>query len=212
MVVSVSRGAADVSEEEDDEKTVPLGFMQMVASQLKAVATPSGAYDQTEDDEKTVPLGFVSAASQSKAVVTPPGGYDKMEEDDRTVAIIRHDIGIDPVVGWLVCTEGKEKGRDFRIHADNNFIGRSEKMDICVPWDDTISRENHAMISYDGLDRTYYFSPGDGRGIVRLNGMALFQTAQLKAYDEIIVGMTGFLFIPLCGEKFDWIGGKSVWR
>lgn len=181
MAVPVSRGTADVSEEEDDEKTVPLGFMQMMASQPKAVVTPSGAYDQTEDD-------------------------------DRTVAIIRHDIGIDPVVGWLVCTEGKEKGRDFRIHADNNFIGRSEKMDICVPWDDTISRENHAAISYDGSDRTYYFSPGDGRGIVRLNGMALFQTAQLKAYDEIIVGMTGFLFIPLCGEKFDWTGGKSIWR
>lgn len=126
------------------------------------------------------------------------------DDDGRTVALIQKDMGIDPVVGWLVCTNGTEKGRDYRIHTDNNFVGRSEKMDICIRGDETISRENQAVITYDANDRNYYFSPGDGRSIVRVNDKAIFQTVELKAYDRIVVGKTELIFIPLCGEKFEW--------
>ena len=125
-------------------------------------------------------------------------------DSERTVALIRHRIGIDPVVGWLVCVEGPEKGRDYRIHSDNNFIGRSEKMDICIRGDDTISRENHAVVSYDMRDKIFYFSPGDGRSIVRLNDKALFMTSEIHTYDRIEVGNTKLVFLPLCGEEFDW--------
>lgn len=126
------------------------------------------------------------------------------QNDGRTVAIIQKDMGIDPVVGWLVCVRGKEKGRDYRIHCDNNFIGRSEKMDVCVRGDETISRENHAIISFDARDRVYYFSPGDGRSIVRVNNRAIFQTTTLCAYDIIEIGRTSLMFVPLCGERFEW--------
>lgn len=126
------------------------------------------------------------------------------KEEGRTIAVIKEEIGIDPVVGWLVCTNGTEKGRDYRIHSDNNFIGRSEKMDICIRGDETISRENHAIISFDTRDKIYYFSPGDGRSIVRLNYKALFMTSEIKAYDIIEIGKTKLLFIPLCGERFEW--------
>jgi pSer/pThr/pTyr-binding forkhead associated (FHA) protein len=121
------------------------------------------------------------------------------------VALIKQEIGIDPVVGWLVCIDGKEKGRDYRIHSDNNFIGRSEKMDICIRGDETISRENHAVISFDSRDKVYYFSPGDGRSIVRLNDKAIFSTSQLQANDTIEIGKTKLMFIPLCGERFEWL-------
>lgn len=33
----------------------------------------------------------------------------------------------DPVVGWLVCIKGATKGTDYRIHSQNNYIGRSAK-------------------------------------------------------------------------------------
>ncbi len=125
-------------------------------------------------------------------------------DTERTQAVIKKEMGIDPVVGWLVCVEGKEKGRDYRIHTDNNYIGRSDKMDICVRGDDTISRENHAVISYDARDRIYYFSPGEGRSIVRCNGKAIFSTIELKDYDTIEIGNTKLLFSALCGESFNW--------
>lgn len=124
--------------------------------------------------------------------------------EGRTVALIKEEKGIDPVVGWLICIDGKEKGRDYRIHADNNFIGRSDAMDICIRGDETVSRENHAIVSYDTVDNTYYFSPGEGRAIVRLNNQALFQTAVIKAYDKITIGKSTFVFLPLCGSEFSW--------
>lgn len=145
--------------------------------------------------EKTMPLGYqAQAASKSQTD----------DDDGRTVALIKMKQGIDPVVGWLIALDGSEKGRDYRIHTDNNYIGRSEKMDICVRGDETISRENQAIITYDSKDRIYYFSPGEGRSIVRLNETAIFQTTKLKAYDRITLGKTTFLFIPLCGENFEW--------
>ncbi len=125
-------------------------------------------------------------------------------DGERTVALIKHKTGIDPVVGWLACVEGADKGRDYRIHADNNAIGRSEAMDICIHGDNTISRENHAFISYDAKDKIFYFRPGDGRSIVRFNGKALFNTTEIAPYDVIELGETKLIFIPLCGERFDW--------
>lgn len=125
-------------------------------------------------------------------------------QEGRTVAVVKKDLGIDPVVGWLVCTEGADRGRDYRIHSDNNFIGRSEKMDVSIRGDETISRENHAIISYDTKEKKYYFSQGEGRSIVRVNGKALFTTCELSAYDEIEIGMTKLIFIPLCGERLEW--------
>ena len=37
-----------------------------------------------------------------------------------------------PVVGWLVCIEGPSKGKDYRMIAEKNFIGRSPEMDIRI--------------------------------------------------------------------------------
>jgi hypothetical protein len=150
------------------------------------------------DSGRTMPL---SSGGEGHTRSIMAGG---VSDGGRTVAIIKEDLGIDPVVGWLVNIEGKEKGRDYRIHTDNNFIGRSEKMDICIRGDDTISRDNHAIISYDARDRIYYFSPGDGRSIIRLGGKAIFSTTELKAYDTIEIGKTKLLFLPLCGEEFEW--------
>lgn len=152
------------------------------------------------DNSRTMPL--TSAGNVTRPLFEAV--QDAQDDDGRTVALIQTDIGIDPVVGWLVCVEGKEKGRDYKIHSDNNYVGRSERMDICIRGDETISRENQAVITYDTNEKKYYFSPGDGRSIVRVNGKAVFQTVDLKAYDRIVIGKTEFLFIPLCGENFEW--------
>ncbi len=143
-----------------------------------------------EDDSKTMPLNMAINESDP--------------DEGRTVALIKEDKGIDPVVGWLVCVEGKEKGRDYKIHSDNNFIGRSDRMDICIRGDETISRENHAIVSFDTQDNVFYFSPGDGRAIVRLNDKAVFQTVVLKAHDRITIGKTVCEFMPFCDEMFVW--------
>lgn len=143
-----------------------------------------------------------SASGHTYSMATPNKGA--IADNERTVALIKHKTGIDPVVGWLVCIEGNDKGRDYRIHSENNAIGRGENMDICIHGDNTISRENHAFISFDAKDKIFYFRPGDGRSIVRFNGKALFNTTEIAPYDTIELGETKLVFIPLCGERFDW--------
>lgn len=174
-------------------KTVALGAVQ---------GTGMNASVDEDRDSRTLPMGY--SAQSTPNVQSFSQGAAVNDDDGRTIAVVHQDMGIDPVVGWLVCVKGKEKGRDYRIHSDNNYIGRSEKMDICVRGDETISRENHAVVSYDSIDKIYYFSPGEGRNIVRYNGKAIFQTVELNMYDRVVVGKTELVFIPLCGSDFEW--------
>lgn len=111
-----------------------------------------------------------------------------------------------PVVGWLVCIDGPAKGRDYRIHSQYNSIGRARHMDICIEGDNTISSDRAALLAYDDVDRIFYFAPGQGRNIVRVNGRTVMVSVELKAYDELTIGSTKLLFVPLCGERFDWNG------
>lgn len=108
------------------------------------------------------------------------------------------------MVGWLVCIDGATKGNDYRIHSQNNYIGRSARMDISIPGDPHISAENSAIIAYDNVDRTFYFGPGSGRNIVRVNGKPALSVEKIEAYDVLTIGTTKLLFVPLCGDRFDW--------
>lgn len=153
----------------------------------------------------TLPLEGFGAGGEGSPTMPLNSVINNSDLDDgRTVAVIKEDKGIDPVVGWLVCVEGKEKGRDYRIHSDNNYIGRSDRMDICIKDDETISRDNHAVITYDMVDNTFYFSPGDGRAIVRVNNNAIFQTTEIKAHDKVTLGKTVCEFLPFCDDVFTW--------
>lgn len=109
-----------------------------------------------------------------------------------------------PVTGWLVCIDGPEKGQDYRLHEEYNYIGRSAGMDVCIPGDPTISRENHAIIAYDTQEKMFFFAPSSGGSIVRHNGKAVLNSVNLKYGDRIQIGKCTFLFVPLCGENFQW--------
>ncbi len=134
------------------------------------------------------------------AIADPP----KKKEAARTVAILEKQMGFDPVVGWLVCIAGADRGKSFPLHADNNFIGRDAQMDVCLKDDDTVSALNHAIVSFDTRDHVFYFTAADGRSIVRYNDKAHFGTTPLSAYDKLEVGSTTLVFIPFCGERFQW--------
>jgi len=126
------------------------------------------------------------------------------DEEVATIGLFRKKKGFDPVVGWLVCVDGPDKGRDYRIHSERNFIGRSETMDIVISGDQTVSRENHAIISYDPKNRLFKLSPGDSRSLVYIGASMVDYPSELKPYDLIELGETKLMFVPLCGEHFQW--------
>lgn len=114
------------------------------------------------------------------------------------------NIPFQPVVGWLVCIDGAAKGRDYRIHSQYNYIGRGQHMDICISGDDCISTEKAAILAYDDQEKFFSFGPGMGHNVVRVNGKMLMNAVVLQAYDQLTIGKTTLLFVPLCGERFDW--------
>ena len=111
---------------------------------------------------------------------------------------------MEPVVGWFVCIEGAEKGKDYRILAKNNSIGRSEKMDICIKKDDTISRENHAKIAYDEKHNTFHLIPGDSANNIYIGEDPVYVPTKLQAKDVVELGETKLMFVPFCNDDFTW--------
>lgn len=111
---------------------------------------------------------------------------------------------IEPVCGWLVCIEGVQRGLDYKIRTGKNFIGRADDMDIQILRDNTISRRNHAIIVYDPKKRNTVLLPGESSGIAYHNGDAVYIPKQLGSFDIVELGKSKFLFIPFCGDNFEW--------
>ncbi len=159
--------------------------------------------------------------TMAKRPGSPGGGVDATKplshsgppDEGRTVGVfhkqISEDAGMEPVVGWLVAVSGPAKGRDFRITPERNFIGRSEKMDISIPGDETISRENHAVLSFNPKNLSFRLFAGDSKRLVFLNDEEVITPEELKPYDAIELGHTRLLFVPFCGEEFQWGKGDQ---
>lgn len=166
---------------------------------MQSANNMGGRVEDCSVTEPIHPIGGGSPVEDYNSVTMPEGfmcGLPNSAYDRKTA--------FSPVTGWLVCTEGPAKGMDYRIRAGYNYIGRSEHMDICIRGDLQISRERHALIAYDHQERVFFFGPADGKSLVRINGKMVMNPTQLNAFDVISVGETKLLFVPLCGERFNW--------
>ena len=214
----------------DAGRTAPLSGTPVTAAQKTAPLTPpaasAGSTPVTADSKTMPPKGY---APQGTIPVTapqktmPPRGYappapapapeptappkfhgPSVLDAGKTVGMMQEQMGFDPVVGWLACVEGPSRGKSYTIRGGINAIGRGDRMDITITGDRTISMENHAKISYSDRNNRFNLLPGDGRNIVYLNGEEVFGPMPLAPYDLIDFGETKLLFIPLCGERFNW--------
>ena len=113
-------------------------------------------------------------------------------------------VNSEPMVGWLVCIKGPHFGEAFNIYVGNNSIGRLSSNKIVIARDSHVSREKHAVITYEPKKREFLISPGASSGLTYLNDENIMTSAKLKAKDKIELGECVFLLIPLCGEDFSW--------
>lgn len=107
-------------------------------------------------------------------------------------------------VGWLVGLSGSIRGKVFPCKSGRNRIGRERQMDISLPEDLSVDPVNHAQIIYEPKKRQFFIQAGNGDGLSYLNSELVFTHEELHAYDRISLGETAFVFLPLCGECFDW--------
>ena len=172
-------------------------------------------------DQTTVPLNIPDAPqpanevteplTASQPVVSQPANVTVpiVSDDDRTLPVTADMLdGMAekpaPVVGWLVCTDGVNKGTDYRLHQGRNFIGRSPEMDVCILGDNTVSRSSHAIVVYDPRSNVYLAQPGSSKELFYVNDKLVLNPIELKAMDLLNIGDTKLMFVPLCGEQFHW--------
>ena len=150
------------------------------------VPTDPASFDPDED-EKTTPLYYGGR-------IPKPAGQKNTVQPAR----------FNPVVGWLVCIEGKHLGKAFPLFTGKNFIGRSIDMDVCLENDLSISRNKHAIIVFEPMRRLFFAQPGEGHELFYVNDNVILASTQLKARDVISIGLIKLMFVPFCDEKFGW--------
>lgn len=150
-----------------------------------------------EFTQYTPPISQKGAGSHA---FTLPGA-DK--GDERTVGVFQTQQGVDPVVGWLVCTQGTERGRAYLLHSGRNYVGRAIKSDICIPDDPMVTGEDHCSIVFEPKKTLFLLARGQGES-VQLNGQAVAQSAFLTGDEEIAIGSSTFVFVPYCKEGRTW--------
>lgn len=143
---------------------------------------------------------------------TRPADPDHYAAGDttRTVGVYDHlATEVDPVVGWLACVDGADRGRDWRLVAGRNPIGRGEGMPVRLSGDAAVSRERHAVVSFEPKRQAFTLLPGESRGLVYHNGVEVLTPVALKAHDRIELGKSTLIFIPLAGPDFSWSGNAT---
>ena len=178
----------DTDGSDEISPTVPAGSQEFSGSVLRFEG-------QDEIDVTHPPMDYKGSSTQDSVEATHPVFEEKMS--------------FDPVVGWLVCIEGFDKGHDYRVRAKTNSIGRSELMDICIKGDSTISANKHAKLDYDIKNNAFYLLTAESTNTIYLNDAPVYTATQLHAYDYIQFGTSKFMFVPFCNDKFKWSSDDS---
>ncbi|MBJ6609478.1 MAG: FHA domain-containing protein [Candidatus Thiothrix moscowensis] len=120
------------------------------------------------------------------------------------------DFMHDPVVGWVVVIQGAGKGKSLPLGYGTNALGRAASQRVCLDFGDRqISRENHALITYEPKGRVFYLQNGGGVNLTylqTLDGSVLpVLTPLVLEHGQCIqLGDTTLKFMALCGSQFDW--------
>lgn len=171
--------------------------------------------NQADDSDKTVAFSEEPSSPAKKSGVETSGAGDSEKtvalssvatediDDQKTVGIYSGAMGNAVVTGWIVCTEGPERGRDYRIKNGFNYIGRAVSSDIVIMDDPAISKDKQCAIVYDNKNIVYMAVPGNGT-LTYINDELLAKPVKLESGDVIKMGTSTFVFIPFCKEGRVW--------
>lgn len=178
---------------------------QPTASAAKAAGEDAVTVDMNSVVRGTAPEKAPEDSLQSAVKAAAEGVAPvKTANDPQTISFFKQSMGVEPVVGWLVCIEGPCFGQDFRLKAGRNFIGRAPSMDVCIPEDSTVSREKHAVMVYEPKKNLFIVQSGDSKELSYLNDEVILAATEMHANDVILVGKTKLMLIPCCSATFNW--------
>ncbi len=109
--------------------------------------------------------------------------------DDISTQLIRDKSN--QVVGKLTVSEGPGAGKSANIYSGTNQIGRGDDMRVQLNFgDDTISRQQHAVITYDAKNLEVRIYDGGKPGGLWVNGTRVTADQPVKFGDMIKIGET----------------------
>jgi hypothetical protein len=159
---------------------------------------------RTSDDDATKVM-FTKTGGDQPTVMMPGRDSDTLMVP-AGAAHAQSKGAFDPVVGWLVVVEGHGRGEFRPVRYGQNAVGRGQDLRICIDFgDQRISREPHAFVIYDDVQRRFFIRDNGKSIIVRLNGDAVLTHSELHDRDRISIGETTMLFVALCDPNFDWL-------
>lgn len=178
-----------------------LPVAQSAAEAVRQAKAPPREHVETAEPTTRVVRGKPPALPQAS-----DGADPKTQVVRGKPKIARAGFEHDPVVGWLVVIGGAGLGEYRPIHEGNNAIGRAGSQRIPLDFGDTsISAEEQAYIRYDSVDRSFLFVPNLAKtNVVRLNDDKPTAAVKLRPMDVITMGRTQLVFVPFCGDEFDW--------
>lgn len=197
----------------DQTSPKPASVDPATAPAPPTVAPPSQTAAEALRDAKTpAPRHYEAAEPTTRVLRGGPKEAARPDDGARTQVVrgkpkVAHgDFHQDPVVGWLVVVGGLGLGAFRPIYEGNNAIGRGAGQRIPIDFgDNTISAEEQAYIRYDSMERSFLFVPNLAKtNVVAVNSKRPTGAVKLEPMDMITMGRTQLVFVPFCGEDFDW--------
>lgn len=147
---------------------------------------------QTAGSRKPVPKTRVASAIDIKKMIKPKP-KPRPKQPMRTKLIEVEEAA--PAVGWLVCLNGRYKGKDFRIKEGKNTIGHEKNCDILLEEEYVSLR--HANINHlrkDGENIFILVDLDSANGTFLNDNEEPISKEELVDNDKVVFGQTGFRF------------------
>lgn len=106
-------------------------------------------------------------------------------------------------VGWLVCISGAVPGESFCLREGENHIGRAANMDVALLYEPTVSRQTHAVITFNQEKNACILYPQNSVRIF-CNDRIVKTKRTLKNRDVITLGTCVLVYVAFCGTAFSW--------
>lgn len=107
------------------------------------------------------------------------------------------------VTGWLVCTEGRDKGRSYDLYYGYNIIGQNPGSQVCISGDDGNSGNVYGSVVYEERNNCFYLLPEDNARIC-IGDAGITEPTRMQAGDMLQFGDTKLVFVPFCHGEQKW--------
>lgn len=184
----------------EDDKTVSMTVENI---NIITESPQTERLSQQTPSSEMLPDSMFETAQRLQQLFDESMGEIPEEEKNKTVSLFNGAQEVIPVTGWLVCVTGKEAGKDYRLHAGKNFVGRSLSMDVTIVGDKTVARSRHCSVIYEPNGNAFYIASESGN-VVYLNEKKVDHYMEIQADDRLKIGETELVMVPYCKEDRRW--------